>query len=217
MASRVVFLVMLLASITCPAMACYSGLLIIPTAETVDTNYLSVEYQNDGIVSGFTPDTHLINTELGLTSRFETGIDFDVSKDADQLALFNAKYLFSVDTRRDITLAAGTFNLTPNIKSTQYLVGMKDFHSFRLHLGGMHIVGSNEWFTGIDSPINERIMLMADYTSGSDNYSSAGFNYQFNDRFGVLAGSLFPNSGGDCLYTIHLVYCAPFRHVAHND
>ena len=70
----------------------------------------------------------------------------------------------------------------------------------------MEINEKTRFFIGIDRDINDKLNLMADYTSGDDNYSSIGANYQITDKFGVLAGVQLPNGGGETLYTLHFCF-----------
>ncbi|MCE5199888.1 MAG: hypothetical protein ABFD54_04020 [Armatimonadota bacterium] len=204
-------LIILLASLAGSAMAAYTGLLNIPTAETVEPGSMSVELEDDGSVQGHTAQVYLINTEVGIVPRVEAGVDYEFRNGENGQLQWNGKYVFSVDNHHSVAMAIGTFSSFPTIGLSNYLVATKDFHSFRLHFGGMRIDGADEWFTGIDSPINERLILMADYTSGSNNYSSAGFDYWFNDRLDLQAGVLFANSDSDDLYTLVLSYSIPLR------
>lgn len=200
--------VLLLALIVTPVFAAQSGLFIIPTAETVGADQYSLEYQYDGVIQGEEEDVNLFNTQIGIGDRFEAGIDFDLSKDADPVMLGNAKYLLY--EKPDAAIGAGVLNIGKNIKSSPYIVGTKDLGVFRLHLGGMRIEGENEWFVGADRTFG-KLTLMADYTSGEGNFSSAGISYQANDRFAVMAGGVFTNESNNNCFTLHLVYGASYR------
>jgi hypothetical protein len=172
----------------------------------VGNKQYGIEFQMDGSVQESETDTNIVNTEYGFTDRIEAGVDFDMSVDADPRALLNTKYVFAkrVDERQ--AMAIGTCSVANNFKSNPYIVGMNDFGFARLHAGVMRIDGKNRWFAGTDRAINDRLTFMADYTYGDENFSSAGFNYQYSDAFGMLAGAQFPNEGGDTLFTLHLVF-----------
>jgi hypothetical protein len=65
----------------------------------------------------------------------------------------------------------------------------------------------------VDHVVNDKLMLMADYTSGSDNFATVGGSYQFSDRFGIMAGVILPNSHDENTgLTVHFVFNAPYRH-----
>jgi hypothetical protein len=190
-----------------PALACYSGLTIIPTADVMGSGQYSMELQLDGTVSGPSSETRVINTQFGLSDRLEAGLDFDVSDDTDTQALVNTKYLLGASADKGLSFAGGVFSMEPSVKSSPYLVASKELGFLRLHLGGLRSESSNYWFTGVDHAIGNRMVLMADYTSGNANYSSLGFNYQLDESLGLMLGAQFPNSPGDTIYTMHFVLC----------
>lgn len=189
-----------------PALGCYSGLAIIPTAETVGAGNYGLELQMDGANLDSDETVRILNTQVGIGERCEAGVDFDLSKEADSRALINAKYIFAVDGRSNTSFALGTFNVASRFKHSPYIVATHDRSAYRLHFGGMRTEGNNRWFTGADFGMGERWTVMSDYTSGDENYSSLGFNYQFNEGFGIMGGAMFPNSDGDTLFTMHFCF-----------
>ena len=66
--------------------------------------------QFDGQVPEANTNTWVLNTELGLTPRFEAGIDLDLSSQSDSRGLLNAKYVLTTDNRRWPALAIGVCN-----------------------------------------------------------------------------------------------------------
>ena len=190
-----------------PCQACYSGLIIIPTADMVEPGKYAIEPQFDGSLAESSVDTRILNSQFGLSPRFEAGVDFDMSDDADPRVLGNFKYLAAPGFKRAPAIALGVCNAGSRIRSSPYAAATRDFGSLRGHLGFMHIEGSNRWFAGMDRALTDRLTLMADYTSGEENLASVGFNYQFEDEFGVMAGVLFPNAGDeDTGFSLHLVF-----------
>lgn len=193
------------------AFACYTGLTIIPTAEVLDRGEYGIEQQFDGVFPVTGADTTILNTEFGILPRFEAGVDFDLSEGAECNVLLNAKYLICESGKHRPALAVGICNAGHNVRSSPYLVTTADFTGLRGHLGIVRIERCNCWFIGSDRAVNDRLTIMADYVSGSENSSSAGFSYQFNDRFGVLVGAMFPNARGQRTgFTLHLVLNGPF-------
>ncbi|HOS42641.1 MAG TPA: hypothetical protein PK794_03035, partial [Armatimonadota bacterium] len=194
-----------------PGLACYSGLTVIPTADTVGAGQYGIELQADGPTSPFESDTHILNTEIGLGDRVEVGVDFDLSKGADPRVLFNGKYVFATGGDGALALAAGVQNIGNGLTAVPYLVGTRDFTACRGHLGVQRAEGNTRPFVGIDAPLGARWTLMADYTAGDENSASAGVNYQFTDRVGLLGGLIFPNDGSGTGFTVHLVFNGPYR------
>ena len=199
------------------AHATYSGLVLIPTADMVPAGEYAVELQLDGTLAEDKVDTRLFNTQFGFTPRLEVGLDFDLSKDIDSRILTNAKYIISPGGENRPSVALGTFNLAPNFKHTPYIVATQDFKSMRGHLGIMRTDSKNRLFVGADYQVNNKITLMADYTAGAENSSSAGINYQLSDRFGILSGVQFPNAGGDTLFTLHFTLSGEYRSIRIGD
>ena len=191
--------------------ACYTGLTIIPTADVLDHGEYGLEQQFDGTFAAVGENTQVFDMEFGLLPRLEAGADFDLARDSDSRVLLNAKYLISEGGKHRPALALGTCNVGTNARSVPYLVATRGFDALRGHLGIMRMEGRDRWFVGSDFALNERLMLMADYVSGSENTSSVGASYQVNDRFGVLAGVVFPNERGTSTgFTLHLVLNGPF-------
>lgn len=201
----------LLAMIVSPAWSCYSGLTVIPTTDVVGAGQYSLDLQTDGSLPVPRADFYLLNTEFGIGDRFEAGVDFDLSEDADPRVLFNAKYVLAQNADNTRVLAVGISSLADGVKSVPYVTGMADLRAFRLHLGMLHQEGMDRWFAGVDRELTDKLYACVDYTNGDENYSSVGVNYQFTESTGVFAGALFPNAGGDTEFTLHLVFCGSYR------
>ena len=194
-----------------PCLACYSGLAATPTADMVPAGQYCLEPQFDGTCDGGSVGTRILNTQFGITPRFEAGVDLDLSDDADPRVLGNFKYLAVNGGTRSPAVALGVCNMGSNMRSSPYVVSLHDFGALRGHVGLMRIEGNNRWFIGADRSLTDRLMLMADYTSGDENCSSVGFNYQFNERFGILGGVLFPNTDGEETgFTLHFVFTGSY-------
>ncbi len=193
--------------IVSPAPACYTGLGIIPIADTIKPGNYGVEMQFDGRLAGATADTSVLNFEFGLLPRFEAGIDFDMSRESDSRTLLNAKYLLLSDGKSCPALAIGVCNVGTHMESSPYAVASHDFGLLRAHLGSMRIDRSNRWFMGIDRAITSKFTFMADYTSGQDNFASVGGSYQLSQHFGIMAAVELPNDrSGNTAFTMHLVF-----------
>jgi len=195
-----------------PALACYTGLTLIPTAETVGADRYGVELQFDGAFPARSSDTRIVNTQLGFGERLEAGVDYDLSEGAPTRVLLNAKYLLATGGERTPAVAVGICDVGRRLKATPYAVATQELRGLRGHLGIARIESSGRWFVGADGAVSERVTLMADYTAGQDNWWSLGANYQFDHTLGVLAGAQFPNSGDDApMFTVHVVFSAPYR------
>ncbi|MCL5104565.1 MAG: hypothetical protein M1133_10715 [Armatimonadetes bacterium] len=202
----------------CAAFACYSGLLLIPTTDVVGRGEYSMEYQND-FSTPITRDNRatLFNTEYGISRGLELGFDVDASPTADTDAIGNIKYAFELGGGTKLPVAIGSYNMSQNLKSATYGVVGQTFGFGRLSLGALRTDTATRWFAGVDRPISDRWTLMADYTSGRENYWSVGANYVVSDRYSVLAGVEYPNvPGEDIIYSLHFVICGSLSHSARN-
>lgn len=202
----------LAATAAAPARAAHTGLLIIPTAETVGAQTYLIEPQFDGTFPARRAETRVLNIEFGIGRRFETGVDFDLSEDAPTRLLLNAKYLLAPGGGDAPALAVGVTNVGRDVKSAPYLVVTHDFEISRVHLGTAHIEGRDRWFVGVDRALGERLTVLADYTSGADNFSSVGASYRHSERLELVAGTQIPNADeGDPLFTLHVVLTGRYR------
>ncbi|MHB0912926.1 MAG: hypothetical protein ACYC2Y_05720 [Armatimonadota bacterium] len=192
-----------------PACACPSGLAVIPTAEVVDIGSYSLESQFDGTFARGNEETRILNTEFGLSARFEAGVDYDLSEGAETRTLLNAKYILL--NKEKSALAVGVCGIGEGVKCATYAVATQDFGGVRGHLGAIRIEGENRWFAGADKVVSERLTLMADYTDGDENASSVGFNYQISESRSIALGAIFPNEGGDAEFTAHFVLGGSYR------
>lgn len=205
------FVVVMLFLAGSSAFACYYGLTLIPTAETIGANQYYFDFGADGRFKTLDEDAQYINTQFGFGDRFDAGIDYIYVDGEKSEKNFNAKYVFAVDQKHATAYAAGICGVTNHAKSSPYMVATKDLQSFRFHFGGMRIDGNNRWFTGADREIAKNLTFMADYTAGDENYSSVGLNYQFNDSVGIYGSVVYPNGGGDTLFALHLTIVGPFK------
>jgi hypothetical protein len=204
-----VLLLLMLASLPC--MATYSGLVVIPTADVLADGEYCIEPQIDDTFGGDGEQVRILNTQFGLASRLEAGVDYDLSEDVDTRVFLNAKYLLLPGTQKSPAVAVGVCGIGEDVRSSSYVVGTQEIApSSRVHLGVMRIEGKNRWFVGADYAVSEKLTLMADYTYGDENCSSVGFDYAVSDKVSIFGGILIPNeSDEDTGFTLHLVVSGP--------
>lgn len=179
---------------TSPALACYTSLLLIPTADVVAPQEYSLYLEYDGVVGDATGDTRLINTQFGVAPRVEAGVDFDISHDADAAVLLNVKWQLQPPDGRRTGVALGLCDVGPHAQAAPYVAATQEFGLTRGHCGLMHSEGETDWFAGVEQAIGEQVSAFADYTSGDANASSLGVSVQLNDRYGLVVGAMWPNA-----------------------
>lgn len=201
------FFTAVLLGLSLPGRCAFSGLAIIPTADVVPHGQYVVALQDDGVMSGMETDAFLLDSEIGIGDRFETGLDYDLT---DSLAIFNAKYVALTNHAKTQALAVGVSNVANGEEASPYLVGTTTLPAFRLHGGLWRLEDKIRPFVGIDRNFSSRLNLSADYTGGDENYTSVGINYQFSCHLGVFAGILYPHAGGDTEFELFLNFAGPY-------
>lgn len=193
------------------AFACYSGLGLIPTADTVGAGQYCLDLQADGSFKSYSTDTKVVNFQMGYGERFEVGMDVTNADNEKSEKELNAKYVFALNKKRSAAYAFGVCCLARHSKPSTYFAASRDLGSFRFHYGGIHYEEGSSWFVGVDREIAKNWTLMADYTSGGENYSSVGLNYQLKDNVGLFASAMLPNNSGDSLFSMHVVLNGPYK------
>ncbi|HEY3285210.1 MAG TPA: hypothetical protein VGN26_23305 [Armatimonadota bacterium] len=204
-------LAVLWCSLCSPARATYSGLTLIPTADTVGAGQYGLELQSDGSASTLSPDTYLLNSQFGFGSRFEAGTDLDLSPGANPVFLWNAKWVAARSNKRDLGLALGVMNVGKGTMPTRYAVLSKGWSALRGHVGALKGECAGRWFLGLDRPVTTKATLMADYTSGRESFWSLGVAYQSSPSTGWVLGAQVPNGGGSVGFTLHLCLNGAYR------
>jgi hypothetical protein len=187
-----------------PVCAAFSGLTLIPTADVMDPGQVCVDYQVDGpFPVGSGPEAVLLNTQYGVGSRVEVGIDFDLSEGAPTGAVFNGKLaLLPVET--GLGVAVGSFNAGEHLVPTTYGVATLDLGRLRCHLGVQDSPEETGVLSGLDVSVSEQLQLWAEHISGDEGASALSLSYQFGPRWGISLAWQDPNeAGADNSYSIH--------------
>lgn len=186
-----------------------TGLIIIPTADILETGVYEIEYELDGH-SPFPvgADISLLNTQFGIAKRLEAGVDFRLWGDMEADVLFNAKYGFPVHT---VSGAVGIYDVGSQSISLPYVVFSKYFGTAEFSAGAQLYNDDIQPLLGMSYEIG-RLILQADYISGRENFSSLGFEYALSDLFTLQWSWQVSHKGDiDDAYTLHLIFSSWFR------
>jgi len=194
---------------TVTSRATYSSLILIPTIDLVPKGTASIDFQNDGDVTSRHWDTHILNTQFGVTDRIEAGVDFNFSPGADSRAYGNAKYLIPFKKDCPVKFALGIANVASNQQSSPYGVACYSRQKLRLHGGAMRINGLVRPLAGLDYAATDRLTLEADWIDGIDNGSSFGASYVMSRNTSWTAGIILPNAGGGARFTVQFFLALP--------
>jgi len=202
-----------------PAHAGFSGLIIVPTADTVGAHTVDLDVQGGDSASTppnpygafqvlpppFPPlpklagETSALESEAGLGNRLEVGYDLQLSDKFTSVGMANAKYVLVATKGGRAALAVGIANIRDKAQAVRYGVLSVNTPVARLHLGALRayngFIGHPETFgfLGLDRQLTKRLTLMADITEGNNNGWSVGAKYVVTPRVYVKAGFECPN------------------------
>jgi hypothetical protein len=193
-----------------PASAATTGLLLIPTADTIGANQYQLQLEMDGSSPPAGVQYWFLDTEAGLGDKWELGVDINLPMTPRPRVLANWKYAFApVDPGR-AGGAVGIDTWDERLASGGYVLGTADLGPIRLTAGGTYLFGAGRLLAGIDTGFRHRLTWMADYVSGNGLYSSVGFNYSAGRDVQVQAGLIFPNDGGNTFFTVQVAWGGKF-------
>jgi len=189
-----------------------SGLALMPTADLVPDREYVAELQVDGSLESGTADTRFINLQLGLTDRFEFGVDYDASDDTSEPWLGNAKLLAYRSGEGNALLALGFRNLGDEEKPEGYAVSTWTRGMLRAHLGLTYSEEREaDAVLGFDYEWSPGWWGYGEWTSGRENAGAVGVNIPLPGPFDLMTGIIVPNDSADEVgYTVHLVCGGPW-------
>jgi len=102
----------------------------------------------------------------------ELDVDVDLHEKTDDRFLFNGKYVLAKSADGKLAIAAGVCNYssTGDLDANPYLVATRDFSVLRGTLGVTYLSNRTQAIIGVDKAITPHLTLMADYTTGNDNW-----------------------------------------------
>gem|GEM_PF-1035102 len=194
-----------------PVLGSATGLIVIPTADTLPVGEYVVEPGINGPTDDGGENNYLLGTEFGILDNLEAGVDYDFSRGVERRVLFNTKYVFGLSPKYNLQGGIGIDNISAGIRAKPYVVlTWRPSGHFGTHAGIFDIVEDGRWFCGVDYSPLARLTIMADYTSGVENISSFGFFYQLTSRFGIQAGILIPKSKLDPTYSLLISFSGKY-------
>jgi len=194
------------------AFACYGGLLVIPTTDTAGDGNFVVDLHWEGWGEELREKHTIINTEFGVTDRFEFGIDFNLkARGAGSTPLGNAKYLLVDRGDLGLKIAGGIYNINRDGEMIPYLIVTKDFKYFRVH-GGLQreYDGKTSCIAGVDKITDNGWQFCVDRISGEENYLSCGIGWA-KGAMGFMGGCQWPNGGGRPELVFHVIITLPVK------
>ena len=155
-----------------PSMMGYSGLLMVPTTDTVKDGGYNVAISSSEL-SDWDDRAYIAN--FGLRNGLEAGIWWWHPGGGGNETVLNVKYQFESGAPGRPSLAVGVSDITDEIDTALYLVASKDIgHSVRatvdrkpvslltLH-GGIGGGGIDDFFFGLEARLADRLTLIAEH------------------------------------------------------
>ncbi len=163
-----------------PSFFGYTGLIRIPTADSLDKDEYNAGAFAINVDEG--ADFTVFAANLGLIPQLEVGFARVKPDEASGETWLNAKYTFAQETEKNPALAGGVVDLTDETDTTAYLVASKSFpRQYRTSLGEIaspriHVgVGGGQLdsvFAGVSATLGDRFTLMAEYDSNDFNWGA---------------------------------------------
>ncbi len=178
-----------------PALRGYSGLLLLPTADSLDRNQYNVSL-NSSEITDFEDRSYIFN--YGLADDIEGGLLWFHPDHGPTETLINIKYRFERGTSRRASLAVGVADLTDQLDTSVYVIATKEIgepvgsigghpvHMLRVH-GGIGSGMFDDFFFGAEARLAERLTLMAEHVNDQIN---VGARLRLWRNFTVDAGWL---------------------------
>lgn len=190
---RVWFALLAALAVAAPAAAApswlgYTGLLITPTADALNTREWNIAYHHISDIS------NIAAVNFGLARGLEAGgVYFDPQRRfADEEFTGQVKYRILPETASGVGLAVGWWDVFDQVDSTPYGVVSKRLSNiggrpFRGHvgIGGGVLDGL---FAGADWPITDNILLMGEYDTEDLNFGARiGLAQGFRIDVGIVS------------------------------
>ncbi|MHC3129140.1 MAG: hypothetical protein IBV52_03590 [Candidatus Bathyarchaeota archaeon] len=155
-----------------PSMMGYSGLLMVPTTDTVNDGGYNVAISSSEL-SGWDDRAYIAN--FGLQDGLEAGIWWWHPERGNKETLLNIKYQFESGTPGRASLALGVSDVTDEIDTAVYFVASKDvgqpigttidgkrISRLTLH-GGIGGGWIDDFFFGLEARLGDRLTLIAEH------------------------------------------------------
>jgi len=173
-------------------MAAPSGLNVIPTADVLGKELVSLEYEVSGKARLWDGDCAGWGLfQIGIGHGLELGLDRCFSDDA---WWGNVKWQALAETPRIPAVALGLQGLSKGARPQPYLATTRSIGKMRLHAGAILIGHNLRWMLGLDRPVGRRLTLQADYTSGDENALTYGMSAALTDNLALTLARTSGNS-----------------------
>jgi len=192
--TQVILISAILAVISAATNATTKGLnqIVTPDVQPYGVVSISVQGQHPAIGNGL-----MLQTEIGLTKNFEIAAFYGLRPG---LSVLNAEY--ALVQKGDTLLSAGFTSWTTSGNGPQpFLEGGYNHGRQKYTLGIMHVGNRNlEAILGAAYQVNPKLLLQADYQSGSENFSTVGFTVNLTDTLTLNPSIYVANSSDHSLY-----------------
>jgi hypothetical protein len=190
-----VFLLVTATAFAGPSFRGYSGLVYIPTADSLDMGEYNLGWFTVDVDEGI--DHTLAAANIGLLAGFEVGVAREKPESGDAEVLLNGKLRFQSESFTHPEVAIGISDLTDEIDATPYLVVSKSFRppaqilhrevfNPRLHvgIGGGRLDGL---FLGASVGIGHTATLMAEHDG---EHFNAGLRFSVGNMIQIHGAAL---------------------------
>lgn len=180
-----------------PSFFGYTGLIRIPTADSLDKEEYNAAAFAINVDEG--ADFTVYAANFGVIPELEVGFARVKPDEASGETWLNAKYAFAQETNQNPAIAGGVVDLTDETDTTAYIVVSKSFpRQYRTSLGEItspraHVgVGGGQLdglFAGVSATLGDRFTLMVEYDSNDFNWGARlALAEEWRVHFGAFDG-----------------------------
>lgn len=203
--TKVVICLVMVLALSRPVVA-LTKIIIVPTAHTLGAGRYLLEFNHKAPLINAQSPTEDVTTKVGLGGRWMLEVKYPVKQDRSGALLFYAKYAFATANHGLTAAAIGVDHVGANTASAPFLVFSHYFKPMDITVGlARGRGGVTRYLAGVDYRIGDKLHMLSDWDSGTDDFASAGFQYQISPQWGVKTGFEIPRSG-DSSFLLKIMY-----------
>lgn len=173
-----------------------SKIIIVPTARTIEAGCYRLELDRKAPLLDAPARKLDLAAKVGIGERLLLEAKMPLDAGSGEGTLFDGKYVFAVADGDKTAAAIGIENFGPLSQPVSYVAYSHLFKPVDLTLGIANGAGwIVRYFAGIDWAVSDSLHLLADYSTGEDDFVSGGFQYEFSEHWGIKSGVEFPRTG----------------------
>lgn len=169
------------------AVACPTGLNVMPTADVLDAGALNIQLELTGETSPLDGErAWALLTQLGLPGRVEVGVDLEELQGDAQL-LFDAKWQVIEESDISPAVALGLLDINRGSERGYYVAAARSIGdgTVRGHAGLLHTDAATAGMLGAEVEVAPCTVVMIDWITGPDGQTGLGVERALGAQYGL--------------------------------